>query len=86
MECTEDLEAFGIEAVGAPFALDGSDRTPTAGEDEINLVLIFVAPIHALGFGGIGSEAVEDEVFPEQATIFGAKVGPAAGEGDEAGV
>ena len=67
MEGAEDLEVFGIEPVGVPFALDGIDNTPTTGEDEINLVLVCVAPIPDLGFGGIREETVEDEVFPEQA-------------------
>lgn len=67
MERAEDLEAFRIEAVGVPFALDGGDDTPAAGEDEINLVLVFVAPIPDLGFGGVGVEVVGDQVFPEPA-------------------
>ena len=52
----------------------------------IDLVLIFVAPIHDFGLGEIGAESVEDNVLPEQAAVFRAEIGPAAGESGEAGV
>jgi hypothetical protein len=70
------LEVFRIKAGDIPFALDGIHGTPASREDKINLVLVLVAPIHDLRFGGVGEEAIEDEMFPKQASVFRAKLGP----------
>jgi len=86
MERAENLEVFRVEAGGVPFAFDGIDGAPARRKHEIDLVPVLVAPIHDLRPGGLGEEAVEDEKLPEQAVVFRAKPGPAAGEGDEAGV
>ena len=42
------MEVFRIEAGGVPFALDGIHGAAARGDDEIKLVLVFVAPIHDL--------------------------------------
>ena len=70
------MEVFRIKADGVPFAFDGIHGTPARREYEINLVLVLVAPIHDLRFGGVGEEAIEDEMLPKQAAVFRAKLGP----------
>lgn len=86
MEGAEYLEVLRIKTGGVQFALDGIRDTPAAGDDEINLVLILVPPMQNLRSGGIRQKAIKDEMLPEKSAIPRLQVGPAAGEGDEAGI
>ena len=86
MERAEDLEVFGFEAGGVPFALDGIGDAAAAGEDEIQLMPVLVSPIHDRRLAGVGKQAVEDEMLPEEAAVLRAKVGPPPGKRDEAGI
>ena len=75
---TECVQVGGIEVRRGPLALDGHWLVPSPGQDEVNFMSTFVAPIQDVTALATSHHLVQHEVFPQRAEVISTQVLPAA--------
>lgn len=83
---SERLDARRVEIGGRPFAFDRNGRLIPFGQNEIDLVSLFVAPVMNLSRLQVGVKLIQNEVFPEHAQILASEFMPAPIAADKARV